>query len=517
MKLDGVSHCRDRASHLGEAADARVTELPVSARGLAERPLPAPLPVCATAVRDLGLVLCVLAGAIVVGLQIAFPAVGLHVLHPVLHIQISTFAALVALLAALLAAVRFARTLMSRDLLVAAALGVLGTCRLIVVVPGTAGGYPGAYATWMPALGYLLGGALLAASAFAPARPVRNPAQIARRALLVYVAWLGGTSVLVLSLDHRLTRLSGLPPLAVGVGYQLLSGGLATLLIKGIGTALFSLAALGFLAHRRRATDWFEVPLVWGAMLLAFWSLSYLLMPGLYGGWFLTSDLFMLLAFLTLTAGATSEVRMSRRDAAQLAVMKERERLARDLHDGVAQELVYVLARARRLVRPGRDHSIADLDQGIADLVDAAQRALDESRSAISAFRAAPEEPLIGALERLTCELGRRLDLNVELRVPDSVEVSPEQREVIVRIVAEALSNAARHGGATAASVELIADDELQVRVCDDGRGFDLARGHTRLGAYGLLSMRERASLAGGRLAVRSAPGSPTEVEVVLP
>jgi signal transduction histidine kinase len=238
--------------------------------------------------------------------------------------------------------------------------------------------------------------------------------------------------------------------------------------------------------------------------------LSYLLTPSLYQDWFLTGDLLRLLAYTALAAGATSELRISQRDAARMAVMEERERVARDLHDGLAQELVYILSEARRLGRRRPDPLIDDL-------VDAAQRALDECRIAISAFRASPEEPLADALERLTHELSRRLELDVDLRMLGEVEVSPQQREVIMRIVAEALSNAARHGDASTASVELIADDHLQLRVSDNGRGFDPAPTRRRLESYGLLSMRDRATLAGGRLVVHSAPGSPTEVEVVLP
>jgi signal transduction histidine kinase len=474
------------------------------------RSVPGPLPVRAVSVRDPGLIVCVLVGAMVTGLEIAVPAVRLAVPRPLLHVEISTVTSFVALLVALLAGGRFRRTLMARDLLTAASLGVLGICNLLSTIPDTTGGYPNAYATWVLAMGRVLGAVLLVGAAFARPEPVHRPGRTVRRLLLGCVAWLASTSVLTLSLDLRSPQMSEAVLLRGGVHYPLLSGGAATLAIKGVSLALFILAALGFVMRRRSAIDWFGVLLCWGATLLAFAWLSYLLTPSLYQDWFVGGDLLRLLAYLALAAGATSEIRISQRDAARMAVMEERERVARDLHDGLAQELVYILTEARRLRR-------RQPDPVIDDLVDAAQRALDEARIAISAFRASPEEPLADALERLTRELGRRLGLDVDLRVRGEVVVSPQQREVIMRIVAEALSNAARHGDASTALVELIAEDHLQLRVCDDGRGFDPAPAHRRLGSYGLLSMRERAALAGGRLAVRSAPGSPTEVEVVLP
>ncbi len=474
------------------------------------RPVPGPLPVSAASARDPGLLICVLLGATFIGLQTLVPTLRSVVVRPVIHAQISTVTALVALVAALLMVARYRRTPMARDLLTAASLGVLGICELLSSTLETAGGFSDAYAAWAPALGGVLAALLLVAAAFAPAEPARSWGPTLRRVIAACVAALVAISAVTLGLGNQLPRVSDVALLTRGGNYQLLSGGAATLAIKGICLALFTLAALGFAVRSRRVVNWFAVLLGWGSTLLAFAWLSYLVTPTLYQDWLFGGALLQLLAFLVLAAGATTAIRLSQRDAARLAVMEERERVARDLHDGLAQELVYILAEARRLRRRRPDPAIDNL-------VDGAQRALNESRIAVSAFRADLEEPLADALERLTRELSQRLGLDVDLRVPSDVDVSPQRREVILRVVAEALSNAARHGEARAASVELIAEDQLLLRVCDDGHGFDPATPWTRLGSYGLLSMRERAELAGGRLEVRSAPGSPTEVEMVLP
>ena len=462
------------------------------------RSVPGPLPVRAASARDPGLLICVLVGATVTGLQIATPALRSAVLRPVLHAQISTVTALVALLVALLTLVRFRRTLMARDLLTAASLGVLGICGLLSATFEVGGGSHNAYALWAPALGSVLGAVLLVGAAFAPPESLRRPARTPRRLLLVCMASLAGISAVTLALDHRLPQVSDVALLTRGGHYQLLSGGGATLAIKGICLALFTLAALGFAVRWRRAVDWFGVLLSWGSTLLAFAWLNYLLTPTLYQDWFFGGALLQLLAYLALAAGATSAIRFSQRDVARLAVMEERERVARDLHDGLAQELVYILAEACRLRR-------RQPDPAIDNLVDAARRAVDESRLAISALRAGPEEPLADALERLVRELGQRLRLDVDLQVPSGVEVSPQRREVIMRVVAEALSNAARHGRASTASVELIAEDHIWLRVCDDGQGFDPATASSQPGSYGLLSMRERAARADDHHVIREA------------
>jgi signal transduction histidine kinase len=206
---------------------------------------------------------------------------------------------------------------------------------------------------------------------------------------------------------------------------------------------------------------------------------------------------------------------LDQRTTVEDAVIEERARIARELHDGVAQEVLHLLAQARRLrvERPGPE---ADL------LVACAERALEESRSAISALRAPPDEPLPAALERVGDELARRLQLDVSVRAEPAVAVAPPVSEALVRIVGEALVNAARHGHAHAAEVELRggrAGGAASLLVRDDGCGFDPDPARIPAGAFGIVTMRERAAAFGGQLTIRSHPGTGagTELEVTLP
>jgi signal transduction histidine kinase len=215
-------------------------------------------------------------------------------------------------------------------------------------------------------------------------------------------------------------------------------------------------------------------------------------------------------AYLLLAGAVVAELRTERRDQARLVASEERERVARELHDGVAQELVHVLAQARRLdaQQPG---------PASARLLAAATRAFDESRAAISTLRAPLAEPLGAALERVTGELGRRLELDVRVHADPAVTVDAATQHVLLRIVGEALTNAARHGNAPHVTVELRGGHPSHLTVRDDGCGFDPDLQRIPDGCFGLISMRERAAAAGGRLAINSAPGRGTELELTLP
>jgi signal transduction histidine kinase len=485
-------------------AIARPTKSPSAA--------PRPLPVRAESVRELGLWLCMLAGVTVTALVTLTPALRGAALRPTLQSEVSAVAAMVALLVALLAGGRFRRTLMPADLLLCGSMGVLGVCNLLLSsIHDASGSYPSGVFVWMPLTGRALGAALLAAAAFAPARPVRFPRRAVLRTLVACAVGLAAVSALTLLLLDAPHHGSN-SMLTTGPAHaRLLSGSVSVLAAKGLCAALFALAALGFVVRRRRATDWFSVTVIWGTTLMAFAWLNYLLAPSLYLDWFYIGNGLGLLAYAVLAAGATSEIRFAQRRGAALGVMEERGRVARELHDGLAQELVYLVSQARAL------HGKQPRDEAIENLVRAAERALYESRVAISSLRAPPEEPLIEALERIKRDLSRRLDLDIGLRIAPGLQVSAREREIILRIVGEALANAAHHGHAGTATVEIQKGEYLRLLIRDDGEGFDAVGNTPHHGSYGLLSMRERALSAGGQLQVRSAPGSPTEIEMILP
>ena len=431
--------------------------------------------------------------------------------RPVLHAQIATAAALVALLVALLAVGRYRRAALAADLLLALSFGVLGTSNLLTsAIQAITGASPHGPLGWMPVSGRLVAAALLAAAALASVRAFARPRRAARLLALASVGALALLALVLTALDPQLPAALGQGTLPSDAAFGPLAGSPATIVLKGSCLVLVVIAAIGFAVRGRHAHDRLSAPLSWGIVLLAFAWLNYLLVPSLYVNWFYAGDVLALAAYLVLAAGAVAEIGDYQRDRARFAALEERGRVARELHDGVAQEVLYMLAQARRLQahQPGPD---ADR------LLAAAERALSESRSAISALRAPPDESLPAALERIAGELARRLELDVRIDADPDVEAGPDLRDALARIVGEALANAARHGVARRATVELHAGPPRRLLVRDDGRGFDPDPALVPEGAFGLQSMRERAAAVGGHVEIRSAPGAGTEVEVTLP
>lgn len=216
---------------------------------------------------------------------------------------------------------------------------------------------------------------------------------------------------------------------------------------------------------------------------------------------------------LAALAAAVVSARVSgdcarRRDDKRIA--DERRRIARDLHDGLAQDLAFLVQQSDALAaRPGGPPAAAAMAV-------AAHRALAGTRTAIGALRDAPGEPLAEALARAADDAGTRWGTAVHADVDAGIEVSQSTREALLGIVAEATHNAARHGRPQAVHVELRADPALRLCVRDDGIGFDPAARHHRPGHHGITGMRERAAAVGGALEIRSGDGHGTQVVVVL-
>lgn len=149
-------------------------------------------------------------------------------------------------------------------------------------------------------------------------------------------------------------------------------------------------------------------------------------------------------------------------------------------------------------------------------MADAADRALDEARRAISVLSAARPQSLASAVAQTAEDLGARLDLAVRLDLRDDIEIPGDVTENLLRILREAMTNAAKHGASRQVTVRLEHADGVRLIVEDDGCGFDL-EGASHSTGFGLLSMRERAQSIGGFLNVQSAPALGTRVEVAVP
>ncbi len=118
-------------------------------------------------------------------------------------------------------------------------------------------------------------------------------------------------------------------------------------------------------------------------------------------------------------------------------------------------------------------------------------------------------------LAQATEEVAARTGLDVSFDLAPGIELAAEQREALIRIACEAVTNAAVHGRARGARVELVNGDRVLLRVVDDGVGFDPVEAARRRG-FGLVSMRERAEAVGAVFRLDARPGSGTSVELEL-
>ncbi len=207
-----------------------------------------------------------------------------------------------------------------------------------------------------------------------------------------------------------------------------------------------------------------------------------------------------------------------RAQAEQAAILQERNRLARDLHDSVTQSLysLTVLAEAgRRLAKAG---DLKRVEEAIGRLGEIGQQALKEMRLLVYQLRplALKSVGLVKALQQRLDTVERRAGVEASLSVEGEVALPPHVEEELYHIVLEALNNVLKHASATALRVSIRAvTPDIEIEVCDNGKGFAFP-GELDTGGIGLVGMQERAERLGGELTVRSLPGAGTMVKVTL-
>ncbi len=203
----------------------------------------------------------------------------------------------------------------------------------------------------------------------------------------------------------------------------------------------------------------------------------------------------------------------------ELSVIEERNRLARELHDAMTQNLFSLVLTAETavgLVRADPARAEHELDR-VREL---ARETQGELRSLIFELRPPrlAEDGLVATVQKDLEVLGRAHGLKADLRVHDTPELTSTVETELYRIVQEALNNAVHHARAESVVVDVEASDGgVTITVRDDGVGFDPAARVIRERRLGLTSMRERAEALGGKLTVESVPGAGTTVRAAVP
>jgi signal transduction histidine kinase len=400
---------------------------------------------------------------------------------------------------------RLRRCTRLNELLLAGALAVLALSSLFLcTVPVVAGWAPNDQAVWLAPVATSFGALMFVLAAFLPDRKLRPSGPL----LVVGAGAVATVLLLTMVLVPAFAR--SLPP---QVAASLAPGWssrpdlhLEQSSLQLAGAVLYGAAAVGFLRCWRRSRDEFLGWLAVAAMLAAASQVNYLLSAknpqSLYGG-----DALRCLFYAALLLGSMREIWSYWHALSEAAVLEERQRIACELHDGVAQELAYLARNLESL-----DGS-ADED-GLDRLRRAVERARLESRRVISAAAAPGSQPLEVALAEAVTEVAERYHVKLDLDLTSDIRLPAPRREAFVRIACEAVANAARHSGADRVDLRLGRDGSgVRLWVSDQGHGFDTADPG---GGFGLTSMRERAHSVGAELVVISVPGHGSQVEVTL-
>jgi signal transduction histidine kinase len=413
------------------------------------------------------------------------------------RLVLDTAVVLAATIVAILAGVRFSVEGRLLDLLLAAGFLVAGVGTLAFsVAPVLGGDNQGAPEAWAA-----IGSRVLAATLIALAPLVPAPRVVARRRAL-----LAGIAILLTALVAIWLPLHGF-----GARLSLLDGdgGSRTFEVT-VATSFLALLALvaviGFAIRYRAHGEDLDSWLALGATLTLFAELHYVLTPHLSSDYISQGDFLRLLSYGLLLVGVWRAISFAEFGR---AVAEERARVAREIHDGLAQYLFAVSTHASML------ESGAPLETTLPKLKEAAAAAQQEARFAVLALSSASgTAPFDAALRRYVEFLTADGVLEVDVEIDPAILLAPDEQIEVFRIVQEGLANVRKHAGAQRAQVWIGQRlGRRVVSVSDDGVGFD---GGDAAAGQGLKNMRLRAKTIDGGFALRSRPGRGTALEVVL-
>lgn len=414
---------------------------------------------------------------------------------PSLRLVLDTGIMLAATIVAVLAGIRFSVEGRRLDLLLCAGFVTAAAATLFFAVGPVFGGDPvETPEAWAGVAGRILALGLIATAAFAHGHMAEGRWAL-RLALAVVGISLGSLWVLARSAGDALPSLErgGDQPILMIVALAL-QGFLSLVAVCGFG-----------LRYRRYGEDldrWFAL----AATLMLSAELHYIFTPVVSSGVVSQGDFLRLLAYGLLLAGVWRAIRFAEFGR---AVAEERARVAREIHDGLAQYLFTISTHAAMLERGSAPEGT------IRRLRSAAVLAQQEARFAILALSSASgNAPFDTALRRYLDVLTADGELEVELDVDPDIVLAPDEQIEVFRIVQEGLANVRKHAGATQAEVWIGRDGTKRlVRIRDDGKGFE--PGENGAG-QGLRNIKTRAASIGGAFGFASAPGRGTALEIVL-
>ena len=449
-------------------------------------------------------------GAAATGLMVWNPGVIFGYQNSSLHAALDTVGAFLFLLVAFLISKRFARLGRIQDLLVAQGLVLLAAAGLgltVVAEAGTDAGIAagaGIPATWVALSLRLIGAALMLAGALVGDRPrgrIATPRLIiivpAAVLVVVYVGLWAARSVF--PTEFGIHSSPALPSPIFSSHPLLVVGQLSVALCFLVASVAFTVLSAG----NTRETARLLGP---AFALAAFANANYAILPSLSADVLHTGDMLRTVSGVLLLVGAARELRADAGERAASAVLADRRRFARELHDGVLQELAFIRSES---------HDLPPDSASTIRILGACDRALDEVRAAVQTLGHGDDEQLGVVLERAAREMAARYGVTIDVDVDASIASNADQRHALLRITREAVSNAVRHGRSQHVSIRLAHDCAgRRLVIDDDGDGFDILSTDSENAGYGLTSMRERAAALPGTFAVSTQPGTGSAVSV---
>ena len=409
---------------------------------------------------------------------------------PQLRLVLDTAVTLAAAIVAVLAGIRFSVEGRRLDFLLCGGFFLAAASTFAFsIVPVFEGGTVGEDEAWAGIAGKLLATGLIAAAPFTRGRILGR-----QRALRWWLAALVCLEISIWLLARSAS--SGTPALTSGDDQPLL-----LIFLLALQALLSLVALLGFgLRYRSYGDDLYRW-LALAATLTLFAELHYVFTPVVSSSFVSQGDFLRLISYSVLLAGVWRAIRFAEFGR---AVAEERARVARDIHDGLAQYLFTVSTHASMLEGETAER-----------IKEAAAAAQQEARFAILALSSASgNAPFDAALRRYVDFLTADGELEVELDVDPSLSLAPDEQIEVFRIVQEGLANVRKHAGASRAEVLIGprgADRVVVVR--DNGAGFN---GETDPAGQGIKNLRQRAAAIGGAFSLRSTPGQGTALEVTL-
>ncbi len=300
-------------------------------------------------------------------------------------------------------------------------------------------------------------------------------------------------------------------------------------LLQGTAAVLFLAGALFYRRSYLRDGPVADGYLALAMLIGAFAEIHSYFYPGVYSGLVTTSEALRLGFFVVLLLGIDAESRSDLRalraayaaldrmrlSEAERATLEERTRLARELHDGLAQDLWFAKLKHERLVAfvPEEQLPLA------SEVTSALDSAIAEAKQAVMTMRASEERerPLDELISRAVDDFANRSGLRADFTAADLPEALPARTQVeMLRVLQEALTNIRKHADATVVRVSAQADDDVfRLTIVDNGRGFRPEE--TSGDGLGVQGMKERARLMGGDLRVISEPSGGTTVYLSVP